>query len=125
VKFQRHYTPEQARALLPKLRGWLDELVDLRDRLAEQEEAIAESRAPGTDLGGPEVNAWIKVLADFRSILFEFHQREILIKDLERGLIDFPAIHNGREVFLCWEKTEDDIAFWHDLDAGFPGREPL
>lgn len=125
MRFRRHYTAEQARALLPKLRSWLEELLELRDRLSEQEEAMAGARPVGVDLGGPEVNSWVKVLADFRSILFEFHQREILIKDLERGLVDFPAIHNGREVFLCWEKAEDDIGFWHELDSGFAGREPL
>jgi hypothetical protein len=47
------------------------------------------------------------------------------LKDLERGLIDFPAIIGGKEVFLCWEQDEEDIEFWHDLDAGYAGRERL
>ena len=50
---------------------------------------------------------------------------ESQIKDLERGLIDFPAIVAGREVFLCWEQDEDDIEYWHDLDTGYAGREKL
>ena len=54
-----------------------------------------------------------------------FSAGEIFIKDLERGLMDFPAIIGGREVFLCWEQDEDDIEFWHDLDTGFSGRERL
>jgi len=47
------------------------------------------------------------------------------VKDLERGLIDFPAIVGGREAFLCWEKDEENVEFWHDLEAGYAGREKL
>ena len=64
-------------------------------------------------------------MADFRDLLAEFQTREIVIKDIERGLLDFPAIIGGREVFLCWEKDEDDIEFWHDIDTGYAGRERL
>jgi hypothetical protein len=49
----------------------------------------------------------------------------IQAKDLDRGLVDFPSIRNGREVFLCWELEEDDIEFWHDIEAGYAGRERL
>lgn len=79
----------------------------------------------GCDLGGEIVNKWVKALAEFRGLLIEFHRRQIQIKDLDRGLVDFPAIVSGREVFLCWEKGEQDIEFWHDLDSGYSGREPL
>jgi hypothetical protein len=60
-----------------------------------------------------------------QEVLAEFQRRRIFIKDLERGLVDFPAIIGGREVFLCWEQDEADIEFWHDLDAGYTGRERL
>jgi hypothetical protein len=64
-------------------------------------------------------------MADFRGAMAEFQRREILIKDIDRGLVDFPAIIGGKEVFLCWEKDEEDIEFWHDLDTGYAGRERL
>jgi hypothetical protein len=64
-------------------------------------------------------------MAEIRELFLEFHRREIQIKDIARGLIDFPAIVAGREVFLCWEQGEEDIEFWHDLDAGYAGRERL
>ena len=60
-----------------------------------------------------------------QEVLAELQRRRIFIKDLERGLIDFPAIMVGKEVFLCWEQDEEDIEFWHDLDTGFSGRERL
>ena len=66
-----------------------------------------------------------KTLCEIKPILREFQSREIQIKDLDRGLIDFPAILGGKEVYLCWEKDEDDIEFWHDLDAGYAGRERI
>ena len=80
---------------------------------------------PGRDLGGPVVNAWLRTLADMKDVLMEFQRREIQVKDLDRGLLDFPAIIGGKEVFLCWEQEEEDIEFWHDLDAGYAGRERL
>jgi hypothetical protein len=49
----------------------------------------------------------------------------VQIKDFDRGLVDFPHLRDGREVFLCWELDEDDIAFWHDIDGGYAGRERL
>ena len=48
-----------------------------------------------------------------------------MIKDVERGLVDFPSILAGREVFLCWERGEDDVEHWHDLDSGYAGREQI
>jgi hypothetical protein len=81
--------------------------------------------SPGHDVGGDLVNRWIRTLADMQEVLMEFQQRQIQLKDVERGLIDFPAIIGGQEVFLCWEKDEDDIEFWHDLDSGYAGREHL
>ena len=71
------------------------------------------------------MNAWVRLLADLDGVLREFQRREIQIKDIERGLVDFPAIIGGKEVFLCWEQDEEDIEFWHELDAGYAGRERL
>ena len=76
-------------------------------------------------MGGPEVNAWLRAVADMQDVLREFQRREIQLKDPDRGLVDFPAIVDGKEVFFCWERDEEDIEFWHDLDAGYAGRERL
>jgi hypothetical protein len=48
-----------------------------------------------------------------------------VVRDIGRGLIDFPSIRDGEEVYLCWELTEDRVSWWHELDAGYPGRQPL
>jgi hypothetical protein len=124
-RFQRHYTLAQARDLLPRLRLWLAELRDAKSRLDRRETRLGPQLAEGRDLGGERVNDWIRLLDRCRQLVGEFESREIQIKDLRRGLIDFPSLRGDREVFLCWEDGEEDIEFWHDLDSGYAGREPL
>jgi hypothetical protein len=125
MRFATHYTRDEARALLPKVRKWLKRLVELRDELEKHEKRLASLKEPGRDLGGEVVNSWIKALVEIKTLLLEFHRRDIQIKDLDKGLIDFPAMIGDKEVFLCWEQEEDDIEFWHELDAGYAGRERL
>ncbi len=124
-QFKKHYTVEEARELMPEIRKHLAELNHLRDRVSRADQRFTQLHATGCDLGGASVNEWISDLCTMRRLLVWFEAREIQIKDLERGLIDFPAIMAGREVFLCWEQDEDDIEFWHDLESGFAGRERL
>ena len=125
MQFEKHYTREQARALLPQIRQWLKKLVRLRADLDKSEECLTALAAPGRDLGGDRVNRWVRLLGGIQESLLEFYRREIQIKDLDRGLIDFPAVLDGKEVFLCWEQGEEDIGFWHDLDTGYAGRQRL
>ncbi len=124
-QFHTHYTREEARALLPEVRLWLKRVSHLRVEMEKQEGRLSGLLAPGCDVGGATVNQWVRTLADLEEVLQEFHRRDIQLKDIDRGLIDFPAILSGKEVFLCWEQDEDDIEFWHDLDAGYAGRERL
>jgi hypothetical protein len=125
MTFKKHYTRDEARELLPQVRQWVERGAQLHAAMAKCEGRLKGLMAPGCDLGGDLVNKWIRSIADLEAVLREFQQREIQLKDMERGLVDFPAIIGGREVFLCWEKDEEDIEFWHDLDAGYAGRERL
>lgn len=124
-RFGKHYTREEATGLLPQLRLWLGRLAELRRELERSDKRLVSLMGPGQDLGGDLVNRWIRTLAEMQELLGEFQRREIQIKDIERGLIDFPAIIGGKEVFLCWEQDEADVEFWHDLDTGYGGRERL
>ena len=119
-------TPSQeARALLPDVRRWLDGLDKCADRLKTLDKKVGSLLVQGRDAGGNPVNDLMKSLAECRDVLLEFHRRQIQVKDLKRGLIDFPSYRDGREIFLCWEQDEDDIEFWHDLETGYSGRERL
>jgi hypothetical protein len=124
-KFKKHYTRDEARALLPRLRKWLDQLSDAQSEFLLLEQKLSKMMNSGHDAGGNLVNHSTRVIARMRSLMAEFVSREILIKDIDRGLVDIPALIGGREVFLCWEKEEEDVEFWHDLETGFAGREPL
>ena len=124
-RFRKHYTIEEARALLPQVREWLTSIAQIRRRLRQLEERIEQMLGAGNDVGGESVHSMVRLLADLSLLLREFRSREIQLKDVDRGLIDFPAIVGGREVFLCWEQDEEDIEFWHDLDSGYAGRERL
>src|SRR5947207_2774840 len=115
-QFKKHYTRADARALLPLVRLWLKRMLHLRDDLQKGEASVAKMMKPGRDVGGPAINSWLRNLAALKDVMMEFQRREIQIKDLHRGLLDFPAIIDGKEVFLCWEDGEDDIEFWHEVD---------
>ncbi len=124
-RYQKHYTRDEARALLPTLRQWLDRLNELRVELEKTDRKLSGLMGNGRDMGGDLVNGWARLLSNIKDLLQKFAVREIIIKDMARGLVDFPAVIGGREVFLCWERDEEDIEFWHDLDSGYAGRERL
>lgn len=123
--FKKHYTRDEARVLLPQVKQWLDELVCLREHLANSDQEIARALGLGDDLGGEIVNRYVRTIALIQGVLRRFREREIQVKDLDRGLIDFPAFVGGKEVFLCWQRGEEDIEYWHDLETGYAGRAPL
>ena len=124
-RFRKHYTVEQARALLPRIRQWLAEIHEIRGRLKLVDERLSQMLATGVDVGGESVTSQLKLIVQLQEVVRQFERREIQIKEVDRGLIDFPAIIGGKEVFLCWEQDENDIEFWHDLDTGYAGREKL
>jgi len=124
-QYGRHYTREEANALLPQIRRWLTQMLSLREEQNRYGKRISGLLAQGHDLGGESVNRLVTALGRFNQVLREFQSREIQIKDLGRGLIDFPSIIGGREVFLCWEQGEEMVEFWHEIEGGFAGRERL
>jgi hypothetical protein len=124
-RFTKHYTRDEAQALVPQLRQQIAELNRLRAEVERYDQRLGGMNLAGQDTGGETVNNWIRALAGMQGILAEFQHRQIFIKDLARGLVDFPALIGGREVFLCWESDEEKIEFWHELDTGFGGRERL
>ena len=125
MQFSKHYTLEDARDLLPQVRQWLERLECLQQHLEALDKRVESLLRTQDDVGGESVNQLAKTLADCKDVLHEFRLRQIQIKDLRRGLIDFPSLREGREIFLCWEKDEEDIEYWHDLESGYSGRERL
>jgi len=122
---ERHYTVEQANAALP----WVAErLQQIRDALAVLEEP-AQARALehlNTVAGGayPGREAAAALLAVMRAAT-QLEALDIVLRDPRQGLVDFPSIRDGDEVYLCWRLDEERVGWWHAPDAGFAGRQPL
>ena len=124
--FQRLFTVEEAHALLPSLRAILDEVALHRDALRERAphmEPILEA-APGN--GGGKAGSEYGVEAYNLYLAIErIRELGVVLKDLDIGLLDFPHEREGRVVFLCWHPPEESVEYWHDLDSGYAGRQPL
>ncbi len=125
MNHKRHYTVEQADAAIPWVRERIDRLREARRGLGDEEarEALTEA-APGNGGGAPGRTVSEAFLA-MRSALEQLQGAEVVLRDLDRGLIDFPTLRGGREVYLCLEDGEGAVGYWHELDAGLGGRIPL
>ena len=111
---------------MPWVRERLERLRAAHDLLGDKEAREALSEASPGNGGGEPGHLVSEGFLALRSALIELQEMEIVLRDLERGLVDFPSMREGREVYLCWvEQEEDEIAYWHDLETGFAGRQPL
>jgi hypothetical protein len=129
-KERRYFTVEEARALVPRLRGLL---IALQAEKRELDQLLGELRrlAPLAFLNGhgAQLERIEQRVAELTRSIREkvrvIHQLGVEVKDLDMGIVDFPSLRDGREVYLCWRVDEPTVAYWHDLDAGFRGRQPL
>jgi hypothetical protein len=122
----RYFTLDQANQALEKIRPMMEEIQSIRQAiLAGQPEAWpAVERAAGN--GGSHAASLLAL--DFEKLDDLVHailDTGALIKDLNTGLLDFPALRKGQEVYLCWKLGEPRIDFWHEIEAGFAGRQPI
>jgi hypothetical protein len=122
---ERHYTVEQANAALGWVTERLERLRAAREGLGDEEARAALTEAGPANGGGEPGRVVSEAFLQMRSALVELQAVNVVLRDLDRGLVDFPALRDGQEVFLCWEEGEDEIGYWHDLDAGYGGRRPL
>ena len=129
----RYFTLDEAREHI----SWLAQLfADLKPLRARAQELTGETRALEQRIGSNGGSTTRDRLEQQRGLLDEvvaeinlkadaISERGILVKGVEPGLVDFPSLMDGREVYLCWREGEAQIDFWHEADAGFAGRQPL
>ena len=133
LRLVRHFTPAEANAALEHVRPLVEKLVAQRTEhiaaLERQEELEGKIRGNGGGIppaqladATAEVDAHARRLA---KLVDEINARGAEVKDIDTGLIDFPALLNGETVLLCWQLGEEEIGFWHRADDGFAGRRPL
>ena len=130
---ERYFTPEEANALLDEIRPLAEALVAHRRAMAvtatRQARLVQRIAGNGGDFDPQEPRT---LEEEFRRedeavvrCIEELQRLGVLVKDLDRGLVDFPALRGDEEVLLCWQVGEDEIAYWHGVDEGFAGRKPL
>jgi hypothetical protein len=122
---ERHFTLAEANALIPRLSDLLTQLREAKDELTDEEAHEALSEAAPANGGGDHGRQVGVAFLEVRRLLETIEQSGLVLRDIDRGLVDFPALIDGREIYLCWELGEDEVGYWHDLDAGYGGREPL
>jgi hypothetical protein len=122
---ERHFTREEANALLPQLTALLTQLREAKDELIDTEAHEALSEAAPTNGGGDEGRRVGVAFLEVRRMLETVERAGLVLRDIDRGLVDFPALMDDREIYLCWELGEDEIGYWHNLEGGYGGREPL
>jgi hypothetical protein len=126
----RFYSIDQADARLHDLSPLLDKLRTDRDEVATARDELERFRSTN---GNADHAEELKAREERIRVLVYRMERyvsqlvawDITLRDIETGLVDFPALVNGRQVCLCWRLGEAKIGFWHELDAGFAGRQPL
>lgn len=129
----RHFTPEEANAALEEVCPLVERMVaQRREHVAalERQEEL-ERKIHGNGGGIPpaslaQANAEVDELArGLAALVDEIGELGAQVKDLDEGLIDFPALRRGETVLLCWRLGEDEIRYWHRVEDGFAGRRPL
>jgi hypothetical protein len=129
----RHFTPEEANDALVEVRPLVERMVAHRrahsEALERQEELEGRIRGNGGGIPPAQLaEAAAEVEREARSlaqVIDEIGEYGAEVKDLDEGLIDFPALRRGETVLLCWQLGEDEIRYWHSAEGGFAGRRPL
>jgi hypothetical protein len=131
-KKKKYFTAGEANATLPLLRSILRDVTELASEMNARHEQLRRAHLQRGRLGDAARAEMEEVQAEFErgrdrmhEYLRELEQLHVELKDPMTGLVDFLALHDGREVYLCWRLGEDSVSHWHELEAGFAGRQPL
>jgi hypothetical protein len=120
------FTLQQANETLKIIRPLMEDVQAIRRKILDSQPgawpAIEKSAGNG---GNKALSAMVQDFERLDALIHRILDTGAQVKDINIGLLDFSALRNGREVYLCWKYGEDDIAFWHEVDAGFAGRQPI
>lgn len=129
----RTFTLEEATALLPRLRELLEQASEPRgtlERVVQELESL-RWKARGNGHAGDDrrldelQRARREAVATLQRIVAQVQELGVELKGLDDALVDFPSLRSGRVVYLCWKLDEPEIAWWHPVETGFAGRQPL
>ena len=124
--FEKYFTVEEANALLPELRRIFADIHEELRRLEANDGEMAKAMESVIENGGgKKLEAFFKSSDLIRERLARVNELGVQVKDVRRGLLDFPTLRDGEEVLLCWLLDEPEVAYWHDLVNGFEGRQRI
>ena len=130
----KYFSRREAEELLPVIGGCLGEALEHKKKIEERDEVLSRAAARIMALGGsipPLEELSVKrteregSVAELQKAVGQIQEMGCVVKDLEMGLIDFPSLRDGEEVYLCWKFGEKRIRFYHGIHEGFAGRKPL
>lgn len=120
------FTLDEANNALKIIRPLMDEVQAIRQKiLANQPEAWPAIEKSAGNGGNRALSNMVKDFEKLDALIHQILDTGAQIKDINTGLLDFSALKDGREVYLCWQYGENDIQFWHEIEAGFAGRQPI
>ena len=122
----RYFTLQEANETLVTIRPLMDEVQTIRQKiLAKQPEAWPAIEKSAGNGGNRALSNMVQDFEKLDALVHRIQDTGALIKDINTGLLDFPALRDGREVYLCWQYGEGEIAFWHEVEGGFAGRQSI
>ena len=122
----RIFTIAEAQALIPQLRSILEEINQEWKRIKELHPEIQKARDKAPYDGFSKFGViYVESVSHLMLLIHQIKDMGVVLKDVDKGLCDFPYIRQGRLVYLCWRLGEEAIEYWHDIEAGFAGRERL
>ncbi len=124
--YKKHFTLEEANKLVPEFSQYFEQIFRLHEILKpERREKELVTQSLSKNGGWSKSADYLENSFKVSKILDKILATGAVVKDLQRGLIDFPHLSEGKEIFLCWKMGEKEIKFWHDLESGYSGRQPL
>lgn len=126
MSMQKYFTLSEANEALKIIRPLIDDVQAIREKiLANQPEAWPAVEKSAGNGGNKALSRLVDDFEKLDGLIHQILDTGVQVKDINAGLLDFSAMRNGREVYLCWQYGEEDIAFWHEIDAGYAGRQPI
>ena len=133
---KKYFTVEDANRMLPLVSAIIGDIVELYNDVHDRRNRLSRIRHKSGKSSRSEDNPYEEEViqvekeleADINRLdafVDELHQLEVELKDPVQGLVDFPTQHEGREACLCWKLGEEEIGFWHEVDSGYNGRQPI
>jgi len=123
---ERVFTLAEANRLIPTLKSTLEQVIEEWRCMKRLNPEIQKARdkAP-LDGFTPYGVEYVEAASHLLFLLHQIKELGVMVKDVDKGLCDFPYMRHGRMVYLCWHLGEDSIGYWHEIETGFAGREPL